>query len=169
MPWQRWVTLAARVILGATLVVAGGIKITALDRSIAAVRAYNILPFEVTAVVGAALPVVEIAVGVLLIVGAFTRIAAVLGSLLMLSFIIAIATVWIQGQSIDCGCFGNGGPVVPSKTEYPLEIARDIGLFLLGAWTVWKPKAPFAADTWLFAPAARLDDFEDDKDGSDQA
>jgi uncharacterized membrane protein YphA (DoxX/SURF4 family) len=168
--WQLWVTLAARLILGVTLVVAGAIKITALDQSVAAVRAYNILPFEVTAVVGSALPIIEIAVGVLLVVGAFTRVSAIVGSLLMLSFIIAIATVWIRGQSIDCGCFGNGGAVAPSQTEYPIEIARDLGLFLLGAWTVWRPKAPFSADFWLFAPTDEFDDdVEDGEDGPNPA
>jgi uncharacterized membrane protein YphA (DoxX/SURF4 family) len=163
--WPGWVSLAARLILGITLVVAGAIKITDLDRSVAAVQAYGILPFEMTAAVGAALPVIEIAAGALLIVGAFSRVAGAFGALLMLTFIAAIATVWIQGKSIDCGCFGKGGPVAPSVTEYPLEIARDIGLFLLGAWLVWKPNSPFSVDVWLTKPADLFDDDEFDDPG----
>ena len=42
-PWQRWVGLVARLILGVTLIVAGLLKVTAVDSSIAAVRTYRIV------------------------------------------------------------------------------------------------------------------------------
>lgn len=151
-PWQEWVSLAARLILGVTVLVAGLLKVTRLDASVQSVRLYQILPWDLTTIVGTALPIVEIAIGLLLITGTFTRLSAVLGSLLMLAFIIGIASVWARGISIDCGCFGDGGEIEASKTQYPLEIARDAGLLLAGAWAVWRPRAPFAVDNWLFAP-----------------
>ena len=46
--WQRWVGLVARLILGVTLIVAGLLKVTAVDSSIAAVRTAAML--ESTAV-----------------------------------------------------------------------------------------------------------------------
>lgn len=152
--WQPWVTLAARLILGVTLVIAGALKVGNLETSVDAVRAYRILPWELAGLVGTALPVVEIAVGLLLVVGAFTRISAIAGAAMMLVFITGIAIVWAQGRSIDCGCFGAGGEVAPAQTQYPLEIARDIGLFLLGSWAAWKPTSPFSVDTWIFGPSA---------------
>ncbi len=167
-PWQEWVTLAARLVLGGVLLVAGLLKVTQLDASVQSVRLYQLLPWEVTAAVGAALPIVEIIVGLLLITGTFTRLSAVAGSLLMLAFIIGIASVWARGISIDCGCFGGGGEVEASQTQYPAEIARDLGLLLAGAWTVWRPRSPFAVDGWLFAAPAPSDDpvptNEDDKE-----
>lgn len=166
-PWQEWVTLAARIILGVTLLVAGLLKVTRLDASVQSVRLYQLLPWEITALIGSVLPILEIAVGLLLITGTFTRLSAVLGSALMLAFIIGIASVWARGISIDCGCFGGGGEVEASKTQYPLEIARDAGLLLAGAWAVWRPKAPFAVDNWLFAPpdltAADLEPIAEDE------
>ena len=144
-------TLVARVVLGATLTVAGALKITAIDASINSVRAYKLLPFELTWLVGTALPIVEIVTGLMLITGTFTRIAAVLGAVMMVAFIFGIVSVWVRGISIDCGCFAPGGAVDPSQTQYPLEVARDVGLFLLGAWTAWRPTSPFAVDAWLFA------------------
>lgn len=149
-PWAHWVTLAARLILGLTLLVAGAIKLPALESSVLAVRAYQLLPFDITRPVGYALPIVEVALGLMLITGTFTRVAAILGGLLMLAFVIGIASVWARGISIDCGCFGGGGAVDASQTQYPLEIARDIGLILCGAWAAWRPKAPWAVDDWLF-------------------
>ena len=150
--WPEWVTLAARLVLGVVVLVAGLLKVTQLDASIQSVRLYQILPWDVAAYVGTALPIIEIATGLLLITGTFTRISAVVGSLLMLAFIIGIASVWARGISIDCGCFAAGGEVDPSATQYPLEIARDVGLLALGTWAAWKPKSPFAIDNWLFAP-----------------
>ena len=144
-------TLVARIVLGTTLVVAGALKITTIDASINSVRAYKLLPFELTWLVGTALPIVEIVTGLMLITGTFTRIAAVLGAVMMVAFIFGIVTVWVRGISIDCGCFAPGGAVDPSQTQYPLEVARDVGLFLLGAWTAWRPTSPFAVDAWLFA------------------
>jgi len=156
-PWQEWVTLAARLILGVTLLVAGLLKVTRPDASIQSVRLYQLLPWDLTTFIGIALPILEIAVGLLLITGTFTRISAVLGSVLMVAFIIGIASVWARGISIDCGCFGGGGAIEASKTAYPLEILRDTGLLLTGAWTVWRPRAPFAVDNWLFGPVDQVD------------
>jgi len=139
-------------VLGVVLMVAGLLKVTRLDASIQSVRLYQILPWDVTAVVGSALPIIEIAVGLLLVTGTFTRLSAVVGSLLMLAFIIGIASVWARGSSIDCGCFSPGAVGEAGQTQYPLEILRDTGLLLCGAWTVWRPRSPFAVDNWLFAP-----------------
>ena len=170
-PWQEWVTLAARLVLGVTVLVAGLLKVTRLDASVQSVRLYQILPWDFAGFVGTALPILEVVVGLLLITGTFTRVSAVVGSLLMLAFIIGIASVWARGISIDCGCFGGGGAIEASKTQYPLEILRDTGLLLAGAWTVWRPRAPFAVDNWLFAPIDHTDSAlepiaEDDKEST---
>ncbi|MGV8908615.1 MAG: DoxX family protein [Propionicimonas sp.] len=156
-PWQEWVTLAARLILGVTLLVAGLLKVTQLDASILSVRLYQLLPWDSTTFIGIALPILEVAMGLLLITGTFTRISAVVGSLLMVAFIFGIASVWARGISIDCGCFGGGGAIEASLTQYPLEILRDTGLLLTGAWTVWRPRAPFAVDNWLLGPVDEVD------------
>ena len=167
-PWPEWVTLAARLILGVTLLVAGLLKVTRLDASVQSVRLYQLLPWDVTALVGSALPIIEIAVGLLLITGTFTTVSAAIGSLLMLAFIIGIASVWARGISIDCGCFGGGGAIEASKTQYPLEIARDVGLLLTGAWTVWRPRSPFAVDNWLFGPPEEPAELAEPADADDK-
>jgi len=158
--WRNWVTLAARLILGIVLIVAGIQKATNLTLSGMSVWAYQILPYNVSQVVGYVLPFAEISLGVLLVIGLFTRIAGALGALLMLAFIIAISSVWARGISIDCGCFGQGGPVSPETAarQYPWEIARDVGLLLCGLWLVIFGKPFFAADAWLFAPLDQIAD-----------
>ncbi|MCL2482915.1 MAG: DoxX family protein [Propionibacteriaceae bacterium] len=151
--WKNWVSLAARLILGAVVIWAGLSKVGNLAGSVQSTSSYQILSYDLARVVGYALPFAEIALGIVLIVGLFTRVMGALGALLMLAFVIAIISVWARGISIDCGCFGTGGPVDPSKAlaQYPWEIARDVALMACGVWLVFAK--PFVAvDSWLFRP-----------------
>lgn len=144
------VGLLARLVLGVVLLVAGGLKIGNPLGAARAVQAYDVLPFEMARYVGYALPWVEIVVGVLLVLGLFTRISAVIGSLLMLAFVIGIAQAWARGLTIDCGCFGGGGQVASNQTKYGREIARDLALALCGAWLVVRPASTASLDRVLF-------------------
>lgn len=135
------VGLAARVVLGAVLVLAGALKVTSPKASADAVHAYQVLPYDIGTYVGYALPIVEILVGLLIIVGLFTRAGAGFGTVLMVVFIAGISQAWARGISIDCGCFGGGGTVAADQTSYGLEIARDVGLAACGAWLVWRPRS----------------------------
>ncbi|HET7305266.1 MAG TPA: DoxX family protein [Segeticoccus sp.] len=147
------VGLLARLVLGGVIFYAGAIKITDLQSSVRAVLGYELMPYSVADLVGTALPVVEVVIGILLVVGLFTRISAVAGGLLMVAFIIGIASVWARGISIDCGCFGGGGTIEPGETHYLREILRDTGLLLCAAWLTWRPRTVLGLDQRLFGPA----------------
>ena len=143
---QPWLTLLARLILGAVLLVAGALKVPNLPKSAMAVRAYEMLPIPVANFLGYTLPWIEIGLGLLLIVGVTVKISGALGGLTMLAFIIAIAQAWARGLSIDCGCFGGGGTIDPEDTKYLSEIIRDIGLMGLGIFLYLYPKGRFAIE-----------------------
>ena len=146
----EWVGLLARLILGVTLVVAGCLKVTSPVSSARAVRAYQILPFALAGYVGYALPVVEILVGLLLVAGLFSRASATVGALLMVAFLIGIISVWARGLSLDCGCFGGGGTIASSQTQYPWEVLRDVGLAACAAWLIVRPRSAYSLDHRLF-------------------
>lgn len=150
-PWQQWVTLVARLVLGVVLVVAGALKVGNLGESVNAVRAYRLLPYDLTTLVGYALPIGEIVLGLAIAVGLFTRWTSLLGALLMLAFIAAIGSAWARGLSLDCGCFGGGGETDPARAFalYPWEILRDVAFMACGVWGVLFPKSPFSADEYL--------------------
>ena len=148
--------LLLRLVLGGVILVAGALKVGHLETSARAVRAYQLLPFDLAGVVGYGLPVLELAIGALLLLGLFTRVSAVVAGLLMVAFIIGIASAWARGLSIDCGCFGNGGTIAASQTQYPQEIARDIGLFACAAWLAVRPRSAVSLDRLLSpVPPAR--------------
>lgn len=142
--------LGARLILGVVLVWAGGAKVTHPAVSAQAVRAYQILDYSVAGYVGDALPVLEIMVGLLLVAGLFTRVSAAVGGLLMLAFIFGISWAWAHGYALDCGCFGGGGTIAASQTQYPWEIMRDVGLAACAAWLVVRPRTAYSLDHRLF-------------------
>ncbi|MEK4241095.1 MauE/DoxX family redox-associated membrane protein [Janibacter sp. FSL W8-0316] len=142
--------LLARLVLGVVLVVAGALKIGNPLGAARAVQAYDVLPFEVARWVGYALPWLEIVVGVLLVLGLFTRVSAAIGTLLMLAFVVGIAQAWARGLTIDCGCFGGGGQVSPEETKYGREIVRDLALAVCGTWLVARPGSTWSLDRLLF-------------------
>ena len=67
-------------------------------------------------------------------------------AILLLVFIFAVASAWVRGLSIDCGCFGGGGEVAPGQTAYGTELLRDAGLLLLALWLVWQPRSRLALE-----------------------
>lgn len=144
--YQPWITLLARLILGGVLLVAGALKVGNLQKSAMAVRAYELLPTAIANFLGYVLPWLEIGLGLLLILGVAVSISGLFGAIIMFAFIIAIAQAWARGLSIDCGCFGGGGPIDPSQTKYLSEIIRDIGLFGVGIFLYYFPKGRFALD-----------------------
>lgn len=144
------VGLLARLFLGAVLVWAGAAKIGSPLTAQRAVQAYEILPMGVAGAVGLALPFVEVVLGLLLLLGLFTRPVAVVSTLLMVAFVIGIAQAWARGLTIDCGCFGGGGQIGAADTRYPQEIARDLAFAAAGAWLVVRPRTLASLDHRLF-------------------
>ncbi|SDI98131.1 Methylamine utilisation protein MauE [Actinokineospora alba] len=135
-----------RLGLAAVWLVSGWIKVSDPNQTFIAVQAYDLLPSAMVSVVAAAMPFLELALGVLLLAGLGTRLSAVLSTLVLLAFIGAVAQSWARGLSIDCGCFGGGGPVAEGQTKYPQEIARDIGFLALAVWLAIRPRTWFSVD-----------------------
>ena len=142
--------LVLRLVLGGVILVAGLLKVGHLETSARSVRAYQLLPYDVAGYLGYGLPILEVAIGVLLVLGLFTRFSAVVGGFLMVVFIIGIASAWARGLSIDCGCFGKGGTIAASQTQYPQEIARDVGLLACAVWLMVRPRSSFSLERLLF-------------------
>ena len=141
-----WISTIARLVVGGVLLVAGALKVIDPQSSVAAVRAYELVPGWLERPIGWGLPFLELGLGLLLLAGLFTRIAALVSGLLLVVFIIAVVSAAVRGLSIDCGCFGGGGQVAPGQTAYAAEIVRDLALLALCGWLVWRPLSRFALD-----------------------
>nr|WP_206037734.1 MauE/DoxX family redox-associated membrane protein [Rhodococcus sp. HNM0569] len=137
--------MLARLGLAAVFLVSGWVKAVDPSQTVVAVRAYQLLPESLVRPVAVTLPVVELALGVLLVIGLGVRLVSVVSGLVLVVLIASIASAWARGLSIDCGCFGGGGEVADADpSDYAIEIARDVGFLALAAWLTVFPRSPFA-------------------------
>ncbi|WP_068156532.1 MauE/DoxX family redox-associated membrane protein [Rhodococcus phenolicus] len=142
--WIRIVSLIARLGLAAVWLVSGWIKFSDPTQTIVAVRAYQLLPDELVRPVAAGLPVLELVLGLLLLVGLAVRPVAVVSAAVLVGLIAAIVSAWARGLSIDCGCFGGGGVADVDGWDYTREILRDLGFLALSVWLIVFPRSPVA-------------------------
>jgi uncharacterized membrane protein YphA (DoxX/SURF4 family) len=148
-----WASTLARFVVAGVLLAAGVSKAVDPSGTVAAVRAYELVPPPLVTPIGWGLPFLEIGLGLLLAVGLHTRAAAISSAVLFATLLAAVVSVAARGLSIDCGCFGGGGPVAAGETRYTAEIVRDIGLLLLAGWLAWRPRTRFSLDRWNAAQA----------------
>lgn len=140
------VGLLARLGLAAVWLVSGIFKAVDPRTTVVAVRAYQIFPESLVGVFAAVLPFLEIALGVLLVLGLATRLTAVLSAVVLVAFIAGVISAAARGLSIDCGCFGGGGDVAAGQTAYTAEILRDLGFLALAGYLIVRPDTPVSID-----------------------
>src|SRR5690554_4202077 len=116
---QPWLSLLVRLSMAGILIAAAIPKALDIPQSVRAVRAYQLLPEVLVPFVGTMLPFLELVLALVFIIGIFTRSASVVWLLMMAGFLTGVIWAWSQGLTIDCGCFGGGGEVDASATQYP--------------------------------------------------
>jgi uncharacterized membrane protein YphA (DoxX/SURF4 family) len=164
---RAWIGTAFRLVLSGILFWSGLAKLLeSNDARREAILAYRVFPPSWIDFLGWALPAFEVGLAALLLVGLFTRVAALGTALLMLGFIVGISSVWIRGYSIDCGCFGGGGNVGEEGKvwRYTSELLRDFLFMGMAVWLVAWPTTRFALDR----PPLELDDDYDYDDTDDE-
>lgn len=129
---NRYVTLAARLILAGIFLVSSYGKLVDIERySVDAVYNFGILPVEpinIARFFGLIMPYIELLCALGLLFGVLTRLSALGTGLMSLAFFVAKAIVLAQGRSIECGCFGAVVDTLASVT-----IFMDIPMALLSA------------------------------------
>ena len=118
--------LLARILMAGIFVYASIHKIVYPDEFYGAIMNYQILPQYCAYALAYMLPMLEMSVGLALLSRKFLYPSLVIVSGMLLIFIAAIASVWLRGLDISCGCFGEG-----NSGEYFEVIVRDIFLLLL--------------------------------------
>jgi uncharacterized repeat protein (TIGR01451 family) len=125
--------ITARLILGSIFIFSGLTKILGDIDFIGVINGYNILPESLSTLYGLSLPWVELIIGSLLVLGLFTRLAAAIGSAMVISFIFAnIYTMVVpcQATNSSCGCLGSL-IILDHKSSLILDIVMLISGILL--------------------------------------
>jgi putative oxidoreductase len=119
--------IALRVVLGAIFVYAGYVKLVEPWQLFAAgIAEYEIVPMWAATFLARTLPWFEILLGLMLIVGRWSRTSGVIVSGLLLVFFSLMVRAFAQGKEISCGCFG------PNEMISWKTLVRD-GSMLAGA------------------------------------
>lgn len=94
-----------RLVLAAIFVVAGVAKLWDLAGAREAIRSFGV-PASLSGPSAIALPVVELALAVLLLLAGTARVAAVAAAALFAAFAFVVALARLRGRTPDCQCFG---------------------------------------------------------------
>lgn len=149
---QPHTQLLLRLLLGGLLLLAGITKLTDRAGFRQAVAEYDVLPRQLERPFAAALPWLETSLGVLLLLGLGTTLAASLATPLFLGFGIAIGVNLLRGRHVDCHCFGS---VHSEQIGWPV-LLRSIAL-VLAALVVALGASRFGAlEATLFGSSADL-------------
>lgn len=105
---NMWVNIACRILVGGIFMLSGIGKMMDLGNSVKAVYNFQLLPWDwAIKLVGYCLPFVEVIFALCLLLGVFTRLAAAgIGALSVVFFVGKMIVMFVQGRSINCGCFG---------------------------------------------------------------
>jgi protein-disulfide isomerase len=133
---RAWLGTVVRLFLGVVWIWAGWSKLHSPRTFVQTVRAYDATPEWLSKAIGYGLPVLEICLGVLLVVGVAVRIAAAASAALYVVFLIGVIQAAARDIRLECGCFGGHGGLTTGTTHYTLDILRDIGLLALAAFLV---------------------------------
>ncbi len=130
-----YVTVLARLILAAVFLSAGLRKLPDRRHFFFVVLAFRVLPRSLARVYAFSLPWLEVVMGLMLLLGAMSQLAASVGVLLLVSFTTAIGlNVARERTNLDCGCFGSQkrgriGATILVRNVILLVLAIDVALF----------------------------------------
>lgn len=136
-PVHALVGVPLRMVLGIVFVWASLYKIAEPREFAMSIALYDMLPLSLVNLLAITLPVVELATGVTLILGLWTRASALVVNAMLLMFIGAIGyVVFVRGKAeFGCGCFS------PAAEEAGKELAtdtlwRDVAYLLVGVYVM---------------------------------
>lgn len=111
--------LVFRLVLGATFLVSSAGKLVDIEYySVAMVYNFDILPGPLAVAFGWALPFIELACALGLLLGVLTRLSALGIALMSISFVVTKIILLSRGNDVECGCFGAIASTMASWSVY---------------------------------------------------
>ncbi|WKD57099.1 Methylamine utilization protein MauE [Corynebacterium capitovis DSM 44611] len=133
---------AARFFMAYIWISAGVSKIGVHMDVTQTIRAYDIFTADWSDMLATIIGPLEIAGGLLLLLGVKLRPAGWLSIVILSLFIIGLASAWSRGIVLDCGCF------TPDQSEEGtnllVTIARDIGFIAITLFMIYRPYTRWA-------------------------
>ncbi len=122
-----WLVLLCRLTIGGVFIFASLDKLAHPQAFAESIHHYRIVPYALLHLAALWLPMVEFVIGLALVTGLWRRGAALIAALLMVVFMVAIASALSRNLDISCGCFNtDAGHQVGQALLW-----RDLGFLLL--------------------------------------
>ncbi len=128
--WKHWLREALAWAFGAVFIWSGWVKLRDPAAFLVSVRGFRILPDPLAAWLALGLPWLEVLAGLAVLVGLLRRGGLLLLNASLVVFAIALASAWLRGLDVECGCFGKG----TGATSIAAAMVRDVVLLLAGGW-----------------------------------
>ena len=150
--------LGLRLFLGGLFCLAAFKKLSDPQSFAEAIKGFKVLDvqqFEPLMVTGAyIIPWVEMVAGVMLVLGLWTRAAALTIGLALLGFIAALVSVIFRELDASCSCFGDLNLFCGSEVGW-CQVIRNLILLLPAAYLVWREGGLLGLDQALERRAAK--------------
>ena len=146
---HRWIGLGARVYLGLVFLAASWHKILEPSAFALDIATYQLLPLWAVNGFALVLPWVEVIAGFMLVFGFRAQAAALLVTLMMLSFTLALSWALHLGLDMACGCFASQGAAAGDPISWH-TLVRDMMWLALGAYILVFDRAVLGLDRILF-------------------
>ena len=143
--WMAWIERLCRLGIGGMFVYSSLVKIEDPGLFADAVSRYEFLPEFSIGMFSLTMSMLELIVGLTLIATKWTREAALMVSVMLVMFIIALLQAFVRGLEISCGCFG--APKIGGRAEIAVALVRDVVLLLPAVWLAMRRNG------WLFGRA----------------
>lgn len=138
---MKYITLLARIFIGALFIYASWHKITDPADFAVSIRNYGILPASWSNIVALTLPWIELGAGGFLILGIETKPSALITTVMLGIFLVALFYAYHMGIDIDCGCFNSSASSSGHIGIY--HLVRDMFLFLVSLFVLLTDKNDF--------------------------
>lgn len=129
---RRVSAFVASVLLGAVFVFSAGTKVLAPQAFVASVESYGILPSNWSLPVATGVTALELALGLMLLLGVGRRLAVKISIPLILAFVGLVVYAMRAGLE-NCGCFAEAIEMTPSQ-ELLLDLVLLLSAGIVLAW-----------------------------------
>lgn len=143
-----WIVLICRFVLAALFLFAAVMKVQNVPAFALAIQAFDIFPEHanhVTKFLAFAIPWAELVAGTFLLLGIWTRAAALTITLMLGAFILGILGIIFRGIDASCSCFGKIDVVCTGPVGW-CHVIRNIVLIAMGSVVVWAGPGPLTFD-----------------------
>jgi len=147
-PGHGWLALPVRLYLGWVFLTACWHKVLHPATFALDVATYQFLPLELINLFAITLPWVELAAGVMLVVGLRARAASLLTGAMMVAFIVALIAALDKGLQMGCGCFASNALAEEDPISW-LTVMRDLAWLAMSLYILFLDQSPLGFDRWF--------------------